>query len=49
MRKAEITLLTIAYFVVTTLVGMYIEKEYGVTIIIEKSFDGSNNRVVGKE
>ncbi len=39
MRKAEITILTILFTIVGSLISMYAEKEYSVTLTIEKSFN----------
>ena len=44
MRRAEVTVLTILYVIVTTIAGAFIEKEYGITIAIEKSFDSNNTK-----
>lgn len=48
MRRAEITILTIIYTLILTIGSMYAEKEYGITIRIEKSFDTneSNNVII---
>lgn len=45
MRKAEITILTILYVIVTAVASMYIEREYEVTVVINNSLD-SNNTIV---
>jgi len=37
MRKAEITILTILYIVVTAIASMYIEREYEVTVVINNT------------
>ena len=44
MRKAEITLLTILYFIITTLGGAYIEESYGITVSIDKALDINNTK-----
>jgi len=47
MRRAEITLLTILYVVITAVASMYIEKEYAVTVIINNSID--NNITIARD
>jgi len=40
MRRAEITILTILFTLVGSLISMYVEKEYDVTLTLEKSLEG---------
>ena len=48
MRKAEITLLTVLYVIVTAVASMYIEKEYEVTVVINNSLDINSTTVIEK-
>ena len=41
MRRAEVTILTILLTIVGSLFSMYAEREYGVTVTIEKSLEVS--------
>ena len=44
MRKAEITLVTILFTVVTTLIGAFLEKEYGITVTIDKTLETNTTK-----
>ena len=44
MRRAEITIISIIFFIVTSLIGAYAEKEYGITISIEKAIDNNTTQ-----
>ena len=48
MRKAEITLLSALFWIVTTVVGAYVEREYGLTAEIERVIDSNTTTITIK-
>ena len=42
MKKGEVTIITLLLTIAVTLLGAYTEKNYGITLTIEKAFTDSN-------